>query len=53
VFLRFVEAVEAIVAEEQHIYWRNRGDGGPPASRAPAAGRGGAATEGEQDRGRA
>ena len=32
-FLCFVEAVEAIVAEEQRIYWRDRGDG-PAASRA-------------------
>ena len=40
-FLRFVEAVEAIVAEEQRIYWQKRGDGSPasppsPASRAPS-----------------
>jgi hypothetical protein len=26
-FLRFVEAVEAIIAEEQRIYWKNRGEG--------------------------
>src|SRR3954464_10862943 len=24
-YLRFVEAIEAIIAEEQQIYWRNRG----------------------------
>ena len=29
-FLRFVEAIEAIVAEEQHIYWHNRNEAGPP-----------------------
>ena len=34
-FLRFVEAVEAIVAEEQRIYWKGRGGNGAPASRAP------------------
>ncbi len=43
-FLRFVEAVEAIVAEEQRIYWKGRGEGagsGAPATRAaPTAGRG-------------
>ncbi|WP_165982421.1 DUF4231 domain-containing protein [Dankookia rubra] len=40
-FLRFVEAVEAIVAEEQRIYWRGRNEGGAPAQRAtPAADRG-------------
>ena len=57
-FLRFVEAVEAIVAEEQRIYWKGRGEG--TSNRAPdmrgpaAAGRGGtgAGAEGEQGRGR-
>ena len=24
-YLRFVEAIEAIIAEEQQIYWQNRG----------------------------
>ncbi len=60
-FLRFVEAVEAIVAEEQRIYWQKRGDrtgDGAPSSRAPslpsaAAGRGEAASaEAERVRGR-
>jgi hypothetical protein len=57
-FLRFVEAVEAIVAEEQRIYWQKRGEGTSaraPDTRAPAAaGRGGtgAGAEGEQGRGR-
>ena len=59
-FLRFVEAVEAIVAEEQRIYWQKRGDrtgDGAPSSRAPslpsAAGRGEAAgAEAERVRGR-
>ncbi len=32
-FLRFVEAIETIVAEEQHIYWQNRSDNSSPASR--------------------
>jgi hypothetical protein len=36
-FLRFVEAVEMTVAEEQRIYWQNRGDSSPDAPRAPAA----------------
>ena len=38
-FLRFVEAVEAIVAEEQRIYWQKRGDragNGAPSSRVPS-----------------
>ena len=38
-FLRFVEAVEAIVAEEQRIYWQKRGEGTGDralASRAPS-----------------
>jgi len=57
-FLRFVEAVEAIVAEEQHIYWKNRGDGTGGRVRdalGPAAGdrRGaGPVTAHEQGRGR-
>ena len=57
-FLRFVEAVEAIVAEEQRIYWQKRGDrtsNGAPASRAPSAmaGRGEAAgADAERVRGR-
>ena len=49
-FLRFVEAVEAIVAEEQRIYWQKRGEGtsdGAPSPHAPSllstAGRGEAA----------
>src|SRR3954463_632753 len=28
-YLRFVEAVEAILAEEQQIYWQSRGDSNP------------------------
>ena len=57
-FLRFVEAVEAIVAEEQRIYWQKRGDrtgDGAPASRAlspPATGRGEAGAEAERAHGR-
>src|SRR5215218_4596212 len=35
-YLRFVEAIEAILAEEQQIYWQNRGDGSPQAPHAPA-----------------
>jgi hypothetical protein len=30
-FLRFVEAVEGVIAEEQQIYWSRRG-GEPPSS---------------------
>ena len=37
-FLCFVEAVEAIVAEEQRIYWRDRGDG-PAAARTTPQGK--------------
>src|SRR3954469_9068995 len=33
-YLRFVEAIEAMVAGEQHIYWQNRGSE-PPAARQP------------------
>jgi hypothetical protein len=33
-FLRFVENVEAIVAEEQQIFWQHRG-GEPPSGRTP------------------
>ena len=58
-FLRFVEAVEAIVAEEQRIYWKGRGEGtrnGAPATRAPSlplmAGRGQADAEVERTHGR-
>ncbi len=56
-FLRFVEAVEAIVAEEQRIYWQKRGDrasNGAPASRAPSAtaGRGEAGAEADRTHGR-
>jgi hypothetical protein len=29
-YLRFVEAIEAILAEEQQIYWQSR-NSGPPA----------------------
>lgn len=47
-FLRFVEAVEVIVAEEQRIYWKGRGEGassGATAQRvAPEADRGGSGT---------
>jgi Protein of unknown function (DUF4231) len=39
-FLRFVEAIEAIVAEEQRIYWRNRTDSGSPTARASTTGQG-------------
>src|SRR3712207_7023039 len=31
-FLRFVESVEAIIAEEQQIYWSRRGGEGPSTS---------------------
>ena len=57
-FLRFVEAVEAIVAEEQRIYWQKRGDrtsNGAPASRAlspPATGRSAGGAEAERAHGR-
>ena len=57
-FLRFVEAVEAIVAEEQRIYWQKRGDGTggrTPASRTlapPATGRGEGGAEAERVHGR-
>jgi hypothetical protein len=34
VFLRFIENVEAIIAEEQQIFWRHRG-GEPPSGRTP------------------
>jgi hypothetical protein len=27
-YLQLVESVEAILAEEQQVYWRNRGTGG-------------------------
>jgi hypothetical protein len=33
-YLRFVEAIEAILAEEQQIYWQNR-DSEPPARHQP------------------
>jgi hypothetical protein len=46
-FLRFVEAIEAIVAEEQRIYWRNRSESGSPAAHASTIGQG-AVTEGKQ-----
>src|SRR3954469_12794739 len=37
-YLRFVEAVEAIIAEEQQIYWQNRGSEPPAGQRSkPAA----------------
>ncbi|WP_081928909.1 DUF4231 domain-containing protein [Microvirga sp. BSC39] len=39
-FLRFVEAIETIIAEEQHIYWQSRSENSPSASRPPAAGSG-------------
>ncbi len=55
-FLRFVEA---IVAEEQRIYWKSRGEsagGGAPSSRAPSlpstTGRGEAGADAERVRGR-
>ena len=56
-FLRFIEAVEAIVAEEQRIYWQKRGEGTgdrAPASRAPSAtaGRGEVGAEAERTHGR-
>ena len=58
-FLRFAEAVEAIVAEEQRIYWQKRGEGtgnGAPSSRAPSlpstAGRGEVGAEAERAYGR-
>ncbi|HJS84481.1 MAG TPA: DUF4231 domain-containing protein [Acetobacteraceae bacterium] len=31
-FLRFVEAIEAVIAEEQQIYWRDRGTETRPAT---------------------
>lgn len=47
-FLRFVEAVEVIVAEEQRIYWQKRGNG-TPAPKAPAVtGTASPGTEGKQ-----
>ena len=47
-FLRFVEAVETIVAEEQRLYWQKRGESAP-APRAPAVlPRTGPVTEGKQ-----
>jgi hypothetical protein len=46
-FLHFVEVIEAIVAKEQHIYWRNRNDSGSSAPRASTTGEG-AVTEGKQ-----
>src|SRR4051794_16732028 len=33
-YLRFVEAIESIIAEEQQIYWQNRGSE-PPAGQQP------------------
>ncbi len=56
-FLRFVEAVEAIVAEEQRIDWQTRGDrtsNGAPSSRAPSAvaGRSEGGAEAERAHGR-
>jgi hypothetical protein len=57
-FLRFVEAVEAIVAEEQRLYWKNRGEGtGGRATAASGTGAGdrsgaGLIAVGEQGRGR-
>jgi hypothetical protein len=52
-FLRFVEAVEAIVAEEQRIYWKSRGDAAvAPAPHTQAIPDRGSSTEGEQGHGR-
>src|SRR3954466_16380458 len=36
-YLRFVEAIEAIIAEEQQIYWQNRGSEPPARQPKPAA----------------
>lgn len=48
-FLRFVEAVEAIVAEEQRLYWKVRGEGAADGRAQPnAAGGGTEVEEGEQ-----
>jgi Protein of unknown function (DUF4231) len=47
-FLRFVEAIEAIVAEEQRIYWRNRSDRSAPTMHSPGADQGQAANADEQ-----
>ena len=46
-FLRLVEAVEAIVAEEQQIFWRNRGDVSSPSGRSVRAQQGDGATNGQ------
>jgi Protein of unknown function (DUF4231) len=52
-FLRFVEAVEAIVAEEQRIYWKSRGDAAAaPASRTQTTPSRGTSFTGEQGHGR-
>jgi hypothetical protein len=52
-FLRFVEAVEAIVAEEQRIYWKSRGDAAAaPASRTQTTPGRGTSSTGEQGHGR-
>ena len=52
-YLHFVEAVEAIIAEEQRIYWQNRRDGSPTAPHGPAAGGQGSRpnSDGKQDHG--
>jgi len=39
-FLRFVEAIETIIAEEQRIYWQNRSDSRSSPSGTPAAAEG-------------
>lgn len=44
-FLHFVETVEAILAEEQRIYWQKRGEGNTPAPKTPTTGRVGPGTE--------
>src|SRR3954453_4056257 len=36
-YLHFIEAVEAIIAEEQRVYWQNRRDGSPAAPHGSAA----------------
>ena len=52
-FLRFVEAVEAIVAEEQRIYWKSHGDAAAaPASRPQTTPGQGTSPEGKQGHGR-
>jgi hypothetical protein len=47
-FLRFVEAIEAIVSEEQHIYWQNRREGRSPAGHDSKSDQDSAAIEGKQ-----